>query len=888
MNNLWHKKSSITIIKELNSSEYGLSVEEAKLRLQKFGQNKLPEEKLDSIFVIFLRQFQSPLIYILLIASVIVFCINEIIDGSIILGVLLFNAIIGTIQEGKAQNTLMTLKKFTETKATVLRNGKEFIISDTEVALGDILILREGEKIPADARVIVSNNLKVDEATLTGESNPVHKISEILTESLELNYKNMVFKATNIVAGNGKAIVIAVGQKTVIGGIATKIKGLNTEIPLKENIRHLSKLITGAVIFICTFLFFVGIMSGKSIMEMFIIVVSLSVSIIPEGLPIVVTLILAMGVWRMGKRNALIKKMQAVEALGQAQIIAVDKTGTITKNELVIRKVYVNGNMFNIDGDGYEPKGNIWLNDQIVDAINHKDILFAGKIAAYCANARIMYLEKNKRWQIAGDPTEAAMLVFAQKLGFHKTVLENKVPIIAEIPFDYKLKYHALIYRLDNKKILTVVGAPEIILGLSSKIWRDNKSFQFKKEEKKQLESIFTKMSENGLRVIAFAETLNTPDELKAEKINNLTFVGFYGIQDTLRVEAINAIQKAKNAGIRVIMITGDHKSTAIAIAKQAGIYCDGDTVLTGADINAMNKTELINKLSTTSVFARVNPDYKLIIIKAFQAKGEIIAMTGDGVNDAPSLIAADLGIAMGNIGTEVTKEASDIVLLDDNFESIISAIEEGRNIYKTIKRVILYLFSTSLGEALTIIGALFLGLPLPILASQIIWLNFVTDSFLDVSLAMEPKEQGLLSGNFEHPKKYLIDRLMVKRMILMVLPMTIGTLFLFKNYYEIDIDKARTLSLTILAAFQWFNVWNCRSENKSIFQLNLFSNKFLLSATIFVIILQLFAIYNPFMQKFLHTTSLNFSDWLTIIAIATSIVLVEEARKLYARHKIL
>ena len=874
-------------MRALETSERGLGAEEAKSRLSKFGANKLPEAKVDGLVVIFLRQFQSPLIYILMAASVVVFVMGKIVDGSIILAVLLFNAIVGTIQEGKAQNTLLALKKFAETKATVLRDGKELIISDTEVVPGDLLILQEGEKIPADARVISSSNIKLDESALTGESEPVHKISEPLPAgSSESDHKNMLFKATNIVAGNGKAIVVATGVETAIGRIAGKIKGLDTEIPLKGNIRYLSRLIIATVAFISTSLFFIGILTGKLVKEMFATVVSLSVSIVPEGLPIVVTLILAMGVWRMSKRNALVKKLQAVEALGQARIIAVDKTGTITKNELVIRKVYINDTNFDIDGDGYEPKGNVRIDNIIVDAVNHPGLLFAGKIGAYCASARVMYSEEEKRWRIAGDPTEAAMLVFAQKLGFHKDELERENPVIAEIPFDYRLKYHALIHGRNDKKILTVVGAPEVVLGLSEKIWRDGKNHQLGNKEKERLEAIFTQMSQDGLRVIAFAETTDVPNKLKPEGIGDLTFVGFYGMQDTLRPEVASAMQKATDAGIRVVMITGDHKITATSIAKQAGIYHEGDTVLTGSDVDTLSEAELTDKLGTTSVFARVSPDYKLTIIKAFRARGEIVAMTGDGVNDAPSLVAADLGVAMGNIGTEVAKEAADIVLLDDNFGSIVSAVEEGRSIYKTIKKVILYLFSTSLGEVFTITGALILGFPLPILAAQIIWLNFVTDGFLDVSLAMEPKEQGLLRGNFEHPKKYLVDRLMAKRMILMALPMAIGTLLLFKGYYEADITKAWTMSLTLLAAFQWFNAWNCRSEDKSIFQMNLFSNKFLVGATVTVIALQFLAIYNPFMNTFLRTTPLNLSDWLIIIPIAASIVLVEEIRKLFARHR--
>lgn len=897
----WHTQKIPEILAVLRSREHGLTIEEATERLREYGPNKLPEGKVDGLPIILFRQFQSPLIYILLAASAIVFAMGENIDGSIILAVLLFNAIVGTIQEGKAQNTLAALKKFVETKATVLRDEKEFIIPDSEVVPGDIIILQEGEKAPADARVIASSNLKIDEAALTGESEPVHKIVDTLpaparqslgtggerTELAIAEQKNMIFKGTHILAGSGKAVVVAISLETVIGKISKEIAAIDTEIPLKTNIRYLSRLIIITVASISALLFLLGIASGKSVKEMFTTVVSLSVSIIPEGLPIVMTLVLATGVWRMSKRNALVKKLQAVEALGQARVIAVDKTGTITKNEMVIQKVYVDEKFFEVGGVGYEPKGEIQLNGSAVDAVNHPELLFAGKIAAFCANARVMFSEEEKVWRVAGDPTEAAMLVLAEKLGFHKDDLERESPLQSEISFDYKLKYHATVHQLDVQKFLAVVGAPEVILGLSQKVWRDGKSHHLSKEEKQELESVFLSMSREGLRVVALAETYDTPEVLQAEEIKSLTFVGFFGMKDALRPEVVEAMQKATSAGIRVVMITGDHKVTAQTIAKEAGIYQDDDTILIGQDIDAFSDAELSEKLARTSVFARVTPEHKLRIIKAYKARGEIVAMTGDGVNDAPSLVAADLGVAMGKIGTEVAKEASDIVLLDDNFGSIVSAVEEGRSIYKTIKKVILYLFSTSAGEAITIGGALFLGYPLPLLPAQIIWLNFVTDGFLDVALAMEPKEEGLLRGNFERPKKYLVDKLMTQRMFTMAIPMMIGTLFLFKGYFENDLTKAWTISLTTLAVFQWFNAWNCRHESKSIFQMNPFSNKFLVGATLVIISLQLLVVYNPLMQKFLRTAPLELSEWLIIIPIAASIVLVEEIRKFFYRRKV-
>ncbi len=884
---LWHTKTIPEVLLTLGSREHGLTKEEATERFQKYGLNKLPEGKVDGLFLIFLRQFQSPLIYILFGAAGIVFAMGEIVDASIIFAVLLFNAIVGTIQEGKAQNTLLALKRFAETSATVLRDGMELIVPDTEIIPGDIIVLQEGEKVPADARIIFANTLKVDEASLTGESEPVTKTNIVLTTgNLSVaDQKNMVFKGTHILRGNGTAIVVATGLATEIGKIAQKISSIDTEIPLKTNIRYLSRVIIITVAVISTSLIVLGILSGKSLKEMFTTAVALSVSIIPEGLPIVMTLVLATGVFRMSKRNVLVKRLQAVEALGQTKIIAVDKTGTLTRNEMVIQRVYVDGNIFNITGSGYEPKGEAIFDGKTIDPLNHPELLFSGRIAAFCANARLSFSEETSTWKIAGDPTEAAMLVLSEKIGFRHDVLEQETPKIFELPFDYQKKYHATIRAVDDKNFLTIVGAPEKVLELCKNVWHKNGTETLSEEKKKELESVFHNLAQNGFRVVAYAINQDTGRSVDGNAMPSLTFVAFFGMNDALRPEVKEAMQRVRAADMRVVMITGDHRFTAQAIAKEADIWREGDSVLTGEEIDKMSDDELSEKLARATVFARVTPDHKFRIIQAYRQRGEIVAMTGDGVNDAPSLVAADLGVAMGKIGTEVAKEASDIVLLDDNFASIVSAAEEGRGIYKTIKKVILYLFSTSTGEVLVIAGALVLGYPLPLLAAQIIWLNFVTDGFLDVALAMEPKEKGLMQGKFERPKKWIVDGLMAQRMFLMALPMAIGTLYLFKGYFETDLTRALTISLTTLAVFQWFNAWNCRSESKSIFQMNPFSNKFLVGATMIVIFLQFAALYTPFLQKILHTTPLSLSEWLTIIPIAGSIILVEEIRKFFYRR---
>ncbi len=884
--NHWHVKSVEDVLGALESSDRGLSENDAVARIGEYGQNKLPESKPDGIFAVFLRQFKSSLIYILLVACAIVFIVGETTDGFIILAVLIFNAIVGTVQEGRAQNTLSALKKYAGARATVLRDGKEIIIPDKDVVPGDVIVLQEGEKVCADARIILSNNLKTDESALSGESLPVNKISEALEREYlaTAEQKNIIFKGTNVLTGSGRAVVVATGINTVIGKIARQILSIDTEVPLKKNIHYLSRAIIFVVVFLNIVLFAEGLLSGKGVKEMFTTLVSLSVSIIPEGLPIVMTLILATGVWKMSKRNALVKRLQAVEALGQAEIIAVDKTGTITNNEMVVQKIFVGGNTFNIGGTGYEPKGGVKLNEKSVEPLNHPELIFAVKNASLCTGARIAFLEKENRWVASGDPTEAALLVVAQKIGLNKDILDQESPQLLEFPFDYKLRYRASLRKQDNKNFVAVIGAPENILNISDKIWRNGKNYKLSISEKKELQQIFEKMSEDGLRVVALGMNSDCSPNISMGKIKKITFVGFFGMKDALRPEVSFAMEQALKAGVRVVMITGDHRITAKSIAREAGIWKEGDDIITGNELEKMSDKELSTKISNVSVFARVSPEHKLRIIEAFRANGKIVAMTGDGVNDAPSLVSADLGVAMGNIGTDVAREAADIILLDDNFGNIIFAMEEGRSIYKTIKKVILYLFSTSIGEVLTIGGAVFLGFPIPVLPTQIIWLNFVTDGFLDVALAMEPKEKNLLLNKFKKPNKYLVDFLMAQRMFFMSLVMMIGTLFVFKGLFQTDLVKAQTMSLVVLAVFQWFNAWNCRSEDKSIFRTNPFSNKFLVSATVIVITLQLLAVYNPVMQKILYTTPLSISDWALAVAVALSIIIVEEIRKLFYR----
>lgn len=878
----YYVKKIKEVLELLKTSEDGLKKDEVEVRLLKHGANKLPETEADGLATMFFRQFQSPLIFILLLATVIVFLTGEETDGFIILFVLFFNAVVGTIQEGKAQNIFATLRKFIKTNASVLRDGEEYIVSDEAIVPGDIILLREGEKVPADARIITSESLQINESALTGESNPKFKTPQTIKGSdlAVSDQKNMVFKGTSIVAGNGKAVVTATGINTVIGNIAQTIGTIDEDLPLKKDIRHLSRFIIFAVFVIASILLGIGIIFGQNIRNIFSTIVAISVSIIPEGLPIVVTLVLATGVWRMGKHNVLVKRLQAVEALGQTDIIAVDKTGTITKNELVVKEAYVGGKLFTIQGIGYDPKGEFEVDGKTIEPLNHPELLLLGKIGALSSSAHLALDENLKIWKIAGDPTEAATLVFSEKMGFNKTDLEKEFIKIEEKPFDYQLKYHAVLHQENDQYLLSVMGAPEEMLEMSQGFEGGSGTTRFA-SEKEKLKDIFTKMSEKGLRVVALGKKNLKKDEKIPSELSALEFVGFLGVEDPPRLEVKEAVNKANAANIRLVMITGDHKVTARAIAKETGIWKRGDVIIEGKEIDDMTEEELADHLDEVSVFARVTPFHKLKIINAYKLAGKTVAMTGDGVNDALSLTSADVGVAMGKIGTEVAKETSDIVLLDDNFGSIISGVEEGKNIFKTIKRVILYLFSTSLGEVLTIMGAILMGFPLPILAAQILWLNLVTDGFLDIALAMEPKGNNLLKRKFFQDKNELMDKLIFFRMAVMAFPMAIGTLYLFSQNYEADLPKAWTISLTALAVFQWMNAWNCRSQTKSIFTANPFTNKFLVGATGIVIGLQLLAVYHPFFQKVLRTVPLSGKDWLVIAFFASSIIVAEEMRKL-------
>lgn len=866
----WHTLTTDEVLRRQESASTGLSASEASARQSTYGENRLPSSPSKPLWVVFASQFTSPLILILLGSAILMAIFGERLDSVIIGIVLLFNAFIGTFQEGKAQKTLESLRQLSGTTATVIRQTQPQTVDSTLLVPGDIISLREGEKIAADCRLLEVNRFTVDESSLTGESYPIHKTVEKLNEEKlpVADRKNMIFSGTYVSSGMATAIVVATGTQTHIGSLAQELSQLDTQVPLKRKLDDLSKGIVLAVGVFSILFFLISLLQSKPWMDTFFTVISMAVSLIPEGLPVILTLVLAQSVSRMSKHQALVKKLAAVEALGQASIIAVDKTGTITLNQLAVTTISTLDTTYMVSGEGYMPTGSISPTPTL--ASDKKNLRLLSGILTASASAQLVQDSTTKRWNVIGDPTEGALVVLAHKL-------EDPIDLqsISHLPFDYTTKYSTHVFNQDGCFITALIGAPERVLSRCA----------LTSSEQARLETSMEKLTSQGLRCVAIA-TKSSRFQASHKTLDNLSLLAIVAMQDTIHPEAKEAIGLAQAAGIRVVMITGDHPNTAIAIARSVGIYNPQDGVITGDQLNKLSEDKLQSYLRSTTVFARVAPEDKLRLITAYRNLGETIAMTGDGVNDAASLVAADLGIAMGRIGTEVAKEAADIVLLDDNFKSITAAIKEGRGLYLTIKHVISYLLSTGVGEALTLGVALLFGLAAPLLPVQIIWLNLVTDGFLDVALSMEPREHGLLKHNWGKSETALIDRSAWIRIGILGFTMMVGTIAVYVAADTGEHLKALTMSLTTLAAFQWFNAWNCRS-NRSLFTLPLLGNKPLLFATATVVLLHVGAVSLPIMQRFLHTTSLSITEWAICIATGASIIVVEEIRKLLFPSKI-
>lgn len=888
---IWYQISSKEVFQKLQTSEKGLTSEEVKKRLEKFGPNKLAEEKDINKFKIFIHQFASPLIYILIIAGIVTILLKEYIDAGVIFAAVIINAIIGYFQEYKAEQSVRALKKMLVPKAKVLRDGVEREINSEELVPGDIVLLYSGIRVPADIRLIHTVELKIDESILTGESLPVEKHHHTIKEE-NLTYgdqKNMAFMGTIVVSGRAKGAVVETGMNTVFGKIAKHIKEAETvKAPLQDKITRFANAIGILVLSASLLLFLAGLIVGESIKDMFMTAVAAAVAAIPEGLPVVVTVALAVGVSRMAKHNAIVRKLHAVETLGSTTVIGSDKTGTLTKNEMTVKIIYDGKDAYEVEGSGYEPVGNILYEGLPINLKERHNLIDVLRIGLLC-NESSVYLE-NGDYKIEGDPTEAALIVSAMKAGLVVEEEKEKYRQLAIIPFESERGYMATLHKHKGKRYLFVKGAPEKLLDMCIK---DSFGNEIDKEKIMQKANEFAK---RGLRILAFAyreikeeiEEITCKDIEKCDTVSGLIFAGLQGMIDPPRPEAIEAIKGCKKAGIRVVMITGDHAITAKAIGEMLGISDGKSKVLTGREIEKMSDEELFHRIKEVSVYARVSPEHKLRIVEQLKRKGEIVAVTGDGVNDAPALKAAHIGIAMGKSGTDVAKEASDMVLTDDNFASIFHAVREGRIVFDNIRKVTFFLIPTGVASILSIILAMIFSVPIPYVPAQILWINLVTNALQDIALAFEPGEKTVLMRPPRDPKEGIMSRLLIERTIIVGALISAGVVFNFINALQdgASLEKARTVAVTTMVFFQFFQAWNSRSEYESIFKISLLSNPFLFLSLILATLAQIAFIYVPVLQWIFRTEPISLADWKNILLVALSVIIVVEIDKWLRRRQ--
>jgi potassium/sodium efflux P-type ATPase len=881
----WYQLTVKEIFQKLGTSEKGLTDGAAKQRFAQYGRNKLAEGEKISKIKILLHQFTSPLIYILLIAGIVTIFLKEYIDSGVIFSVVILNAIIGFIQEFKAEESVRALKKMVVPQAKVLRDGREKEMNSEELVPGDIVLLTSGVRVPADVRLIKTIELRIDESMLTGESIPVEKItSPIRDDNLTPgDQKNTAFMGTIVVSGRARGIIVETGHRTVLGQIAREVKEVSEiKTPLQNRLMHFAKLVGVVVIAFSAIVFVTGTMLGEKASEMFMTAVATAVSAIPEGLPVAVTIAMAIGVARMAGRNAIIRKLPAVETLGSTTIIGSDKTGTLTKNEMTVKLIYDGNHTYEVAGSGYEPSGEILRERMPVEAREPKNLLRVLRIGLLCNESNIY--EENGQYKVDGDPTEGALIVSSIKGDLKPEAEREKYRQIAIVPFESDYGYMATLHKHRGEKIIFVKGAPEKVLDMCVE------DIEGEKINRKEILHIASNFAREGLRVLAFAYKITSDDmeELTHHGIESLTFAGLQGMIDPPRPEVITAIDGCTRAGIRVVMITGDHAVTAVAIAKKLGIGSDESDVLAGKDLETLSDKELFNKVKDISVYARVSPQHKLRITQQLLKHGDIVAITGDGVNDAPALKAAHIGIAMGKSGTDVAKEASDMVLADDNFASIFAAVEEGRVVYENIKKVTLFLVSCGFGELVAIIATILIGYPIPYIPAQILWLNLVTNGLQDIALAFEPAEKGVLTRPPRNPKEHILSSIMIQKTFLMGIVLAAGTLFVFISHLNsgVPLARARTLALTTMVFFQFYQAFNCRSETQSIFKMSPFSNPFLLFSMIAAFLAQLAVLHVPALQWIFRTEPITINEWLQILMVSATVIIAVEIDKWVRRRE--
>ncbi|EGT4144326.1 calcium-transporting P-type ATPase, PMR1-type [Clostridium perfringens] len=868
---MWYKKSKNEILKELDVDEKnGLSSNEALRRLEKYGKNKLETKKKKTLFKQFLSQLKDVMIYILIIAAIISAFLGEISDALIILLVIIINAVIGVIQESKAEKALDALKELSTPKALVKRDGSLKEILSEDIVPGDIVIIDAGRYIPGDLRLIDTANLKIEESAFTGESVPSEKDASFLPDK-EIpigDQNNMAFMSTLATYGRGVGVVVGTGMNTEIGKIAKMIEQEeNDETPLKKKLSELGKILGFLAVGICILIFIISFFQGRDLLEMFLTSISLAVAAIPEGLPAIVAIVLALGVQRMVKKNAIIRKLPAVETLGSVSIICSDKTGTLTQNKMTVTTVYTN--------DSYIKESEFNLND------NESKLLVDCMVL--CNDAT--YSEKSQ----TGDPTEIALLESPFKLNILKEKLEKEFKRIDEIPFDSDRKLMTTVNLVDEKKARVFTkGALDSILSICNKISVNGKLLDFTKEYKAKVLENSNIMSDKALRVLAFAYKDISKENIVLDSLEkDLVFIGMVGMIDPPRLEVKDSIKLCKSAGITPVMITGDHKNTAFAIANELGIAEDISQAITGHEIDKFKEEEFNEKIINYRVFARVSPEHKVKIVKAFKSHGNIVSMTGDGVNDAPSLKAADIGVAMGITGTDVSKGASDMILTDDNFSTIVSAVEEGRKIYLNIKKSIVFLLSCNLGEILTLFTAILLNWNSPLQPIHILWVNLITDSFPALALGVDKTKEDVMNNPPRNPKESIFVK--SDKIQLIINGVLIGgiTLFAFKlgeRLYPDSLIHAQTMAFVVLSVSQLFLSLSLRSNTKSAFSLGLFSNKYLVYSILLGIFLQVIIISISFIANIFKVTPLLLYDWIVVILVSLIPFAINEILKLFRK----
>ncbi|ATZ60941.2 MAG: calcium-transporting P-type ATPase, PMR1-type [Methanosarcinales archaeon Met12] len=874
------------VLTNLGSSLHGLSHEEARQRLEKFGHNELVKKKGEFPLLLLLAQFTNFLVIILIIAAAVSAFLGKEVEFITIMAIVIMAGVLGFVQEYRAEKALEALRRLAAPIAKVLRGGKEEDIPASELVPGDIVLLRTGDKIPADGRIAEAINLKTDEASLTGESVPVEKTGNPIEKEKVAtgDQKNMAFFGTIATYGRGKFVVTATGMQTEFGKIADMLQEVEEKkTPLQVNMDRISKSIGIVALILCGVIAIFGVLRGYPILEMFVWGVALAVAVIPEALPAVVTISLALGVRRMVKKHALIRKLSSVETLGCVTYICSDKTGTLTRNEMTVRRLWANNKFIDVSGSGYIPEGEFFANGKTYPH-NDPHLQSLLRIGALCNDAELVFKEQEGIWNIKGDPTEGALTVAAAKAGLKQFELNNYYKRDDEVPFTSERKRMTTIHSTpDSERLAYSKGAPEVILSTCKYIYSDGlKERALTQEDREAILNAAHEMASQALRVVGMSYQVIEPGMTypKENIEQDMVFAGLAGMIDPPREEVKEAVKVCEEAGIKPLMITGDHKITAMAIGKELGILRIGEAV-SGIDLDSMSDEEFEKRVETIEIYARVSPEHKIRIVKALQKNGHIAAMTGDGVNDAPALKQADIGVAMGITGTDVSKEASHMILLDDNFTSIVSAVEEGRTIFANIRKYLVYLLTGNTGSVFGMVAALFAGLPLPLSAVQILFINLLMDGAPAVALSVEPPEPGVMKKPPRNPKESIFNRHALAFIPLMGIWIALCAFGLFiYNLQGDNLEEAMTVFFAVIISMRLMNALNCKSADTSLFKLGIFSNKWLILAMASSFLLMLAAIYVPTLRVAFGTVPLTSSDWLMIAAAAFSVIIVDEIRK--------